>query len=180
MLNCILGVSNINVFMSSMWLPQYYIKLALTNLRAVHSVGLPTSLEMDREQVSQWSFSSHITTFTPFEREGTSCSNTCLSLTALWVTLPTKDQHQEGKISDAVKFNFSLFFFFHSFFPLLRRPKCLEFSIEFKWLFKGNKFKWMEQRYFLSSCSQNTGLEKQRCLHFKCCWLSSLWRKRNV
>lgn len=111
MLNCILGVSNINVFMSSMWLPQYYIKLALTNLGAVHSVGLPTSLEMDREQVSQWSFSSHITTFTPFEREGTSCSNTCLSLTALWVTLPTKDQHQEGKISDAVKFNFSLFFF---------------------------------------------------------------------
>lgn len=111
MLNCILGVSNVNVFTSSVWLPQYYIKLSLTNLGLIHSVGLPTSLEMDRWQVSQWSFSSHITTFRPFVREGTSCSNACLSLTVLWVTLPSKDQHQEGKMSHAIKFNFSLLFF---------------------------------------------------------------------
>lgn len=68
-----------------------------------------------------------------------------------------KDQHQEGNISNAIKFNFSHLLFSTIFSPLLHRLKCLEFSdvsIEFKWLFKGNKFKWMKQRYFLSSCTQ--------------------------
>lgn len=110
MLNCILGVSNVNVFTSSVWLPQYYIKLSLTNLSLIHSVGLPTSLEMDRWQVSQWSFSSHITTFRPFVREGTSCSNACLSLLCESHP-PQKTSIRKGKWAMPFKFNFSLLFF---------------------------------------------------------------------
>jgi len=44
MLNCILGVSNIHVFTSSMWLPQYYVKLALTSLGLIHSWACPLAL----------------------------------------------------------------------------------------------------------------------------------------
>lgn len=124
---CVLGFSNVYVFMSFEWLPQSYLRRVLTSLSLVHSVGLPTHLEMGRQQVSEWSFNSHITIFRPFEREGTSCSNACLSLTALWVTLPPKDQHQEGKINNAVKFNFPLLFF-SIFSPLMHRLKCVEFS----------------------------------------------------
>lgn len=146
------------------------------------SVGLPTSLGMDRWQGSQRSFSSHITTFRPFERDRISCSNACLSLTALWVTLPTREQHQEGKVSNAIEFNFPPFFP-HHFLSLLHRLKSFEFSgvnIEFEWFFKGTKCKWMDQRCFLSLCIQDTGLEKQRYLHFQSCWLSSSWRKINA
>lgn len=75
---------------------------------------------MDRWQGSQWSFSSHIPIFRLFEKERISCSNACLSLTALWVTLPTTEQHQEGKVSNAVEFNFP------PFFPIIFSPFCID------------------------------------------------------
>lgn len=64
--------------MSSTQLSQHYIQFALTRLGLVHNVYLPISTEMYRQQVSQGSFSSHISAFRPFEKEGTSCSKACL------------------------------------------------------------------------------------------------------
>lgn len=96
---------------------------------------------------------------------------------------PQQNSIRKAKLVMLLNLIFLFFFFPHNFLPLLHRLKCFEFSsvsIEFKWFFNGTKCKWMDQRCFLSLCSQDTGLEKQRCLHSQSCWLSFSWRKINV
>lgn len=77
---------------------------------------------------------------------------------------PQKTSIRKGKLAMLLSLIFVFYYFSFFFLPLLCRHKCLEFSdgsTEFKWLFKGKKFKWMEQRYFLYLHSQNTGLENR-------------------
>lgn len=71
---------------------------------------------MDRWQGSQWSFSSHI--FNLWKRKNFLFK--CLPVTALWVTLPTTEQHQEGKVRYAVEFHFP------PFFPIIFTPFCID------------------------------------------------------